>query len=273
MAQRNPMNERYAGDGPVGKTRKSAAKLKPKAEAASSVHIEKKPVTKQERKAARKKREAQLATKERERQQKAAERERAAKLAAGEEVQPSPKPPLLAKIKKVVIGDPAKAPAKQSRPSVPDTPEYHRYKRIYWILMGVGVVGIVAMFIAQIYLQDSIGQGWMVFMGVAYAGVIGAIIIDNVKIRKLQKAHAKSNEAGRKSPKQLKHDEQKTLAAKQLEEARKAQRQMKRDNFRLPLPTLRKSAAQNAADDTASANDPQPGLNDDGEFKRPGSAD
>jgi hypothetical protein len=39
MAQRNPMNDRYQGDGPGGQTRKSAARAKPVTQAASSVHI------------------------------------------------------------------------------------------------------------------------------------------------------------------------------------------------------------------------------------------
>ena len=169
----------------------------------------------------------------------------------------------------MVLGDPANAPAKRPRPSVPDTPEYHRYKRIYWILMGIGVAGVVGTFIGQMYMQDLICQNWMVMMAVAYAGIIGAIIIDNVKIRKLQKAHAKNSESGKKSPKQLKHEEQKALAAKQLEEARKAQRQMKRGNFRLPLPTLRKSAAPDATGEAVGVDDLLPSPTDDAEPSRP----
>ena len=60
MTQRNPMNERYTGDGPSGATRKSAASAKPKTKAASSVTItsaaqspkEKKLIEKQKRKEA-----------------------------------------------------------------------------------------------------------------------------------------------------------------------------------------------------------------------------
>lgn len=39
MATRNPMNQRYAGDGPSGQTRKSAASAKPKRKAADTVYI------------------------------------------------------------------------------------------------------------------------------------------------------------------------------------------------------------------------------------------
>ena len=39
MSQRNPMNERYQSEQPKGQTRKSAASLKPKNKAASSVRV------------------------------------------------------------------------------------------------------------------------------------------------------------------------------------------------------------------------------------------
>lgn len=54
MSQRNPMNDRYTGEAPAGKTRKSAAAAKPKAKAAATVveHTPKK--TKQQKKAERK---------------------------------------------------------------------------------------------------------------------------------------------------------------------------------------------------------------------------
>jgi hypothetical protein len=77
------MNDRYQGDGPVGKTKRSATSAKPKKEAAASVHIEKKPETPQERKAARKRREAETRRKAEERARKAAQREKAALAAAG----------------------------------------------------------------------------------------------------------------------------------------------------------------------------------------------
>ena len=83
MAQRNPMNERYQGDGPAGKTRKSAASAKPKSEAAASVYIEKKPETAKERKAAQKRREAEKRRKDEERARRVREKEKAARIAAG----------------------------------------------------------------------------------------------------------------------------------------------------------------------------------------------
>ena len=91
MAQRNPLNDRYRGEGPAGKTKKSASSAKPKTEAASSVHIEKKPTNKRERKAAQKRRESEQRRKEDERIRRAKEKEQAARLAAGLEPLPAPK--------------------------------------------------------------------------------------------------------------------------------------------------------------------------------------
>lgn len=54
MSQRNPMNERYTSDERTGKTRKSAAAAKPKAQAAASVVVKKAGKTPQERKKQRK---------------------------------------------------------------------------------------------------------------------------------------------------------------------------------------------------------------------------
>lgn len=259
MAQRNPMNERYQGDGPEGKTRKSASKAKPKTEAASSVHIDKKPATKQERKAASKKRDAQIASKEAERKRKAEEREKQARLAAGEEVE-EPKPAgMLDKVKGIFIGPPKTNQPAAPRLKGPDTAEYHRLKRIYWVLMGIGVVAIVASFIFNFSTPEFLeGWGMMLPMGVAYVAVIGAIILDYTKIRKMQKAHAASSEAGRNSPKQLKHQQQKAEAAALLEESKKAQKNLKKANSKLPFMrgTKETTSASATDEDTPSKGTP-----------------
>ena len=54
MTQRNPMNDRYQADDHQGKTRKSAAAMKPKTKAASSVRMQPKEKTKQQKKAEKK---------------------------------------------------------------------------------------------------------------------------------------------------------------------------------------------------------------------------
>lgn len=54
MSQRNPMNDRYQTDEHQGQTRKSAASMKPKTKAASSVRVQPAQKTKQQKKAEQK---------------------------------------------------------------------------------------------------------------------------------------------------------------------------------------------------------------------------
>lgn len=61
MSQRNPMNERYTTDERQGKTRKSAATMKPKTKAAASVHVQSKVKTKEQKKAEQKAQRAKQA--------------------------------------------------------------------------------------------------------------------------------------------------------------------------------------------------------------------
>ena len=236
MAQRNPMNERYLGDGPQGKTRKSAAKLKPKTEAASSVHIAAKPTTKQERKAAAKKRDAQLAAKERERVNKQIERERKARIEAGEPAEPQ-KETIADKVKKF-FAPPASATDAQSvaEKKALYTDEYKRLKAIYWGLMIFGVIAILASFAFNFFIPVLEGTwAMMVPMGLAYVAVISAIVLDYAKIRKMQKAHQKLMVGGMGSPKQQKHEQRKAEAAALLEEQKKAEKALKRANSKLPF--------------------------------------
>jgi len=254
MAQRNPMNDRYVGDGPQGKTRKSAAKLKPKTEAASSVQVAKTPTNRQERKAARKKRDIQIQAKEKERKRKAEERYRKELEAAGE-VFEEPKPPTaLDKIKGFFIPprdlsvekaaqaqrtapkNSSQNNTKASTPYVPaigtwhkgpDTPQYRRLKYIYYTLLGAGIVFIVFVLLLNLTSpQLANNMGMYIPMGVAYACVISALILDFVKIKKLQREHL-AGPQNKQSHKQQKHAQQRAEAAK-LEESKKAQKKRKR---------------------------------------------
>jgi len=270
MAQRNPMNDRYMGDGPQGKTRKSAAKLKPKVEAASTVHIEHKPTTKQERKAAQKKRDAQLAAKERERKRKAEERDRKQREAAGE-VFEEPKPAtMIDKVKGFFItpstadstqasdktSDNRKAAAKDEDKNTaalstknipaaapqlptwhrgPDTPEYRRLKYIYWGLLVVGIVSAGISLLIMYAIPDQAESGASIVpLALTYPAVIGALVLDMTKIKKMQRAHMAFGQ-GRQSPKQQKHAQQKAEAAALLEESKKAQKELKRANSKIPF--------------------------------------
>jgi hypothetical protein len=269
MSQRNPMNERYQGEGPVGKTKKSAAKLKPKVAAAASVHIEAKPTTRQERKAAHRKREAEEKRKAEERARKAAERERKAALAAGD-VLPEPKKPTMIErffpkkqpaaaasttattIANAAAGKstaPAANAAAARRSAFPATKQYKDLRRIYWIMIAIGVVFVIASFIAQMNFYDRL-EIWGVTMGAAYVCIIGAIILDFAKIKPLVKAHQRqlNGGSGKKSPKQIKHEEEAAQRAREIEEFNKAKKQARRRNIRKAV-----GLASKAVDETAPA--------------------
>jgi uncharacterized membrane protein len=282
------MNQRYAGDGPKGQTRKSAAKLKPKTEAAHSVHIDKKPTTKSERKAALKRREAEKQRKNQERAAKAAEREKAERIAAGEIVEPEKKPGIGGQLKKVFIGGsssakPGEAAASASgtpgatgksgaasqsagaakptsrpvNPNVPQTPEYKRLKRIYWVLMGIGIFFIVVSFLVQMYGYDYMAQnefmtnyGFLLLMAPAYICLISGLILDYTKIRKLQRAHIRSSDSSKMSPKQIKHEQDKAEAARAMEESRQRQKEIKRAGSKIPLYRKKESSAKKDVQDS-----------------------
>ena len=247
MAQRNPMNERYQGDGPGGQTRKSAARAKPATEAASSVHIRKKPTTDAEKRAARKAREKEQERKAAERARRKSDREKAAAEAAATADGAG------------LSGDSGKAVSRSGAaanqperpqgflqkllapsPNMPSSLEYKKWRRVYWVLIGIGVVCVAISFVSQTYLASISPLAWMIVLGGAYATIIAAFIVDFRKVRPLVKAHQKQG-TGNKTPKQLKHEQEAKERAEALEAARKAARDAKR------LSRRRKSGEDDAA--------------------------
>jgi hypothetical protein len=218
MAQRNPMNQRYQGDGPGGQTRKSAASAKPVTQAASSVHIKKAPQTDSEKRAARKAREKEMERKSIERARRAAERAKAEASAGETDKQvtpPAPEKPrgLLGKLL---------APA----PNMPSTEEYRKWKRVYWMLMVIGIVAVALSF-GGIQVLNSASTTWMVALGVAYVAIIAAFIVDFKKVKPLIKEHQRQG-VGNRTPKQMKHELEAKERAASIEAARKAARDAKR---------------------------------------------
>jgi len=269
MAQRNPLNDRYQGEGPQGKTRKSATKLKPKSEAASTVHVEPKPTNKQERKAARKRRDAQIQAKERERKRKAEERYRKEREAAGETIEEAKPPTITTKIKNIFFPPKKESPPKRaaasdsgssaaksgagtgdknaSRPAFagtpvvptwrrgPDTPEYRRLMYTYYVILGIGIAGAVVALLINMQLAE-VASPLVLYApwGVTYGALIAALVLDMTKIKKIQRAHQDGG-MGRKSPKQMKHLQEKADAAALLEESKKAQKELRRANSKIPF--------------------------------------
>jgi hypothetical protein len=211
------MNQRYQGDGPGGQTRKSAASVKPVTQAASSVHIRKKPQTDAEKRAARK-------TREKEEERKAAERaRRKTERAQAEEVQVGK--PAEKEQPKGFLGKLLAPPA-----NMPSSAEYRKWRRIYWILLGIGIVFVVFAFVIQVYLPSN-PTLQMIALGCAYAPIIGALVINFRKVSPLIKEHQK-NRTGSKTPKQLKHEQEAKERVEAVEAARKAAREAKKSSRR-----------------------------------------
>jgi len=251
MSQRNPLNERYQGDGPGGKTRRSAASIKPRTEAASSVYIRSKPTTASEKRAAAKAREKEAQRKADERAKRAAARQAAkaeaeaetgtvSEAATDESVQDKDKA-----IKAEKAEKPSKAvePEKkgffaaltQPAPGMPNSEEYKKWRRIYWILMAIGVATVIITFIMN-YAFKSTASIWVI--AVAYVAIIGAFLVEFRKVRPLIKAYQAKQNGGNKSPKQLKHEKEAAEQAAALEAARKAAKQAKKPSRRKPKDTV-----------------------------------
>ena len=93
---------------------------------------------------------------------------------------------------------PAKAKAKPKRPAgnsrfyEPDTPEYRRWRRLWWWSLGIGFLFVAISFAIQ-YLSPFKDQPWshtagFIILGLAYGGIIVALFIDWRKMRPLRQA-------------------------------------------------------------------------------------
>lgn len=223
MAQRNPLNPRYQGEGPGGQTKKSASSAKPATEAASSVYKKSKPATSSEKRAAAKAREKEIQTKNAEKSRKAAEKARlkaAAEAEGGEAAAP-----VVTKKAASSTGSPKNFIQKifSPAPNMPDSPEYKKWRMRYWILMIAGIVSVALSWTFQMFFSD-ITLLWTVFMVLAYGFIALAFFVDFKKVRPLITAHQRTGTVA-KSPKQMKHERESAERAAQLEAARKAARE------------------------------------------------
>ena len=87
--------------------------------------------------------------------------------------------------------------AKRKRPAgktfwEPDTPEYRNYRRIWWWSLGIGFLVLAASFATR-WVPAIHNQPWsailgFVLLGLAYAAILVAVIVDWVKMRPLRTA-------------------------------------------------------------------------------------
>lgn len=71
-----------------------------------------------------------------------------------------------------------------------DDPDYKRSRRVFWVLLALGMVAILVIWVLLFGLSDSTGEmtsaAQLAGVVVAYALVIGAFVYDFVKIRPLR---------------------------------------------------------------------------------------
>jgi hypothetical protein len=209
------MNQRYQGDGPGGQTRKSAARAKPVVQAASSVHIKKKPQTDSEKRAARKAREKEEQRKADEKARKQAEKAKA-------EEKPEDKEAAAQQTKPRGLLGQFFAPD----PNRPSSEEYRKWRKVYWGLLITGIVLIAGALIIQINFPDQPTLS-MISLVCAYAPVIAAFVVDHRKVKPILKERQRIG-TGNMSPKQLKHEQEAKERAAAVEAARKAAREAKK---------------------------------------------
>lgn len=149
MATRNPMNQRYNGDGPSGQTRKSAASAKPKRKAADTVYISGK---------------------------------------SGGKGKPAPK---LSKEEQRIEREKSRIESNAIYSAATvimnNDPGYKRYKKVWWGLLIVAIVLIIATYIIQIIYKTTNPVFLAGSMIAAYVPIVSAIILDFRKIRPVRK--------------------------------------------------------------------------------------
>jgi len=235
MAQRNPMNQRYQGDGPGGQTRKSASSAKPATSAAASVKVKTKPSTSAEKKAAENERMAKMQKKADERKRKADRANRArlqaeldTRLAAGEITD--------SEAEQLLVEAEAEKPKKkklfagQTYPegTLQADPEYRKWRRVYWTSLSVGIVSVIAS-IALVALIPT--RNWIGVMMLTYLPVVYGMYINLAKIRPITERYQRGG-SGKPSPKQAKHIQAARSQAEQLEASRKAEKAARTRNRR-----------------------------------------
>lgn len=102
----------------------------------------------------------------------------------------------------------------------PDTPEYKRWRRIWWITIVVALSLTALSFVVQIAIPDAT-VGSYVLLGIGYAALIFAIWIDMGKVRKMRRAYAQQMMGGKSKAATKARKAEKAQAQREAEQARK----------------------------------------------------
>ena len=94
----------------------------------------------------------------------------------------------------------------------PTSPEYKKFRKIWWILLGVAVGMTALSWVFQVWLPDVKNISYVV-LALAYTGIIGAFYVDYKYVRPIRTAHQN------KAAKPLSKNKQRQLDKKMAEEA------------------------------------------------------
>ncbi len=227
MTRRNIQNERNTYKKPKGVARKSASSAKPVSKAGSSVYVRSKDTDKK----------------------KGSSRSKADK-------------PVEKK-----ASDSAEQLRRRERAMVSmmrDTPEYKRYRRMWWIFMAVAIVGVIVSWLPNMLVGNGIissdykdvarvvaGAGFVIAM----LALVGAFYIDLGKIRKLQKNQ--ENKARTLTKSERRKLDAAIAESIEKEEQRRAERKGKMP-WNRGKSEKESKADDKSADDDASASDDAP---------------
>lgn len=78
----------------------------------------------------------------------------------------------------------------------PPTPEYRKWRKIWWVLLVLAVIMTIVTWFGRAYMSDTMG---FVVLGIAYACIILAFYVDFSKIRKIRRAYRVEMEAAKKN--------------------------------------------------------------------------
>jgi hypothetical protein len=96
-------------------------------------------------------------------------------------------------------------------------------------------------------------------IGVAYVAIISALVVDITKRRKLIREHqSKTTGGGRKSPKQIKHEQEAAERLAQIEAARKAAKGAKSRRAQRSAEATADSAADAGSETAGASTDTSP---------------
>lgn len=98
----------------------------------------------------------------------------------------------------------------------PPTEEYKRLRRIYWVLMVVAIVCVIASFAGRGIIPDV---PLYVILGLAYAAIIAALYVDMVKIRRVRRKYQVEAEAHKSKSARAAEKKQKAAAKAEAAQA------------------------------------------------------